>query len=112
MKQVKDGLAGIRFNATSGSTSASGNGLANTPITYSFMYVQWEANEIISDELIRNLSLTFGTIALVSLLLIANFQVNKNIPSFDNFNLFLRASRVNFLMHFILKPIFFVVHTK
>merc|ERR1719430_1101545 len=42
------------------------------PVAYNFMYVQWEANRIISKQLIRNMSLTFGVIFVVSLLLIAD----------------------------------------
>ncbi len=67
MEQVKTGLSQIKFE--------SKLGLLDSPIAYSFMYIQWEANEIISDELIRNLSLTFATIAVVSLLLIIELRV-------------------------------------
>ena len=68
MTSVKTELAKIVFNS-------SDSNVQQHPIAYTLMYVQWEANEVISDELIRNLSLTFGTIAFVSLLLIANIQV-------------------------------------
>ena len=37
------------------------------PIPYTMMYVQWEANIIISKQLIRNLAFAFATIALVNL---------------------------------------------
>ena len=40
------------------------------------MYIQWEANEIISDELIRNLTLTFATIAIVSTIFIIDLRVS------------------------------------
>lgn len=46
-----------------------------SPIVYSFAYIQWEANEIISSELIRNLSLTFAAIAIVTFLFIPNIQM-------------------------------------
>ena len=71
MTSVKTELAKIVFNSSDDDTS----NVQKHPIAYTLMYVQWEANEVISDELIRNLSLTFGTIAFVSLLLIANIQV-------------------------------------
>ena len=46
-----------------------------TPIAYSFMYVQWEANKTMSRELIRNLILTFLTIIATTFILIANVRV-------------------------------------
>ena len=52
-----------------------------SPVAYSYMYVQWEANTIISDELIRNLTLTFGTIGIVSLILIIDLRVSMNSES-------------------------------
>ena len=53
-----------------------------SPVAYSYMYIQWEANETISHELIRNIGLTFATIAIVSLVLIMNLQVSTlNIES-------------------------------
>ena len=70
MTSVKTELAKIVFNSSDDTSNVQQH-----PIAYTLMYVQWEANEVISDELIRNLSLTFGTIAFVSLLLIANIQV-------------------------------------
>ena len=70
MTSVKTELAKIVFNSSDDTSNVQKH-----PIAYTLMYVQWEANEVISDELIRNLSLTFGTIAFVSLLLIANIQV-------------------------------------
>lgn len=63
MNQVKDDLNAIYFE----------NGV--TPIAYAYMYMQWEANETISSELIRNLALTFTTILIVSLVLILNIQI-------------------------------------
>ena len=45
------------------------------PIPYTFMYTQWEANSIISKQLIRNLGLAGAMIALVTLLLIADLVV-------------------------------------
>merc|ERR1711983_729424 len=68
MKAIKSELGKISFNITE-------DDVLDHPIAYTFMYVQWEANEVISDELIRNLSLTFATIAVVSLLLVINLQV-------------------------------------
>ena len=47
-----------------------------SPVAYSYMYIQWEANETISHELIRNLGLTFATIAIVTIVLIMNLQVS------------------------------------
>lgn len=72
MTEVKEGLNKIQLNS---SKHFDGKFL-ESPIAYAFMYVQWEANEIISDELIRNLSITFATIAVVSILLIVNVQVS------------------------------------
>ena len=46
------------------------------PIPYTMMYVQWEANIIISKQLIRNLAFAFATIALVNLILIADLVVS------------------------------------
>ena len=43
--------------------------------TVFFRYLQWEANTVLSEELVRNLSLTFGTIAIVSYFSISNLQV-------------------------------------
>jgi hypothetical protein len=45
------------------------------PIAWSYMYLQWEANTVLSEELVRNLSLTFATIAFVSYFSISNLQV-------------------------------------
>jgi len=47
-----------------------------SPIPYTMMYVQWEANKVISTQLIRNLGLAFGAIAIVNLLLIADVTVS------------------------------------
>ena len=80
MKAIKSELGKISFNITE-------DNVLDHPIAYTFMYVQWEANEVISDELIRNLSLTFATIAVVSLLLVANIQVKSSQCSVaNNFN--------------------------
>merc|ERR1739838_361276 len=46
------------------------------PIPYTFMYVQWEANKTILHQLVRNVSLAFGAIAIVSVLLIADIVVS------------------------------------
>ena len=83
MKAIKSELGKISFNITE-------DNVLDHPIAYTFMYVQWEANEVISDELIRNLSLTFATIAVVSLLLVANIQVKSSqcsVSVANNFNL-------------------------
>ena len=58
MDSMKSELGKISFD-----TSNSENDLQH-PIAYTFMFIQWEANRVISHELIRNLSLTFGTIAI------------------------------------------------
>ena len=73
MAEVKAGLSEITFDISDQETSAS---LLDSPVAYSYMYIQWEANEIISDELIRNLSLTFATIAFVSFILIIDLRVS------------------------------------
>jgi len=46
------------------------------PIAYAFMYVQWEANTVISKQLIRNLGLTFGAIVIIGLVLVADIIVS------------------------------------
>ena len=82
MKAIKSELGKISFNITE-------DNVLDHPIAYTFMYVQWEANEVISDELIRNLSLTFATIAVVSLLLVANIQVKSSqcsVATHSNFD--------------------------
>ena len=56
--------------------NSSSNEFLVSPVAYSYMYIQWEANETISHELIRNIGLTFATIAIVSLVLIMNLQVS------------------------------------
>ena len=58
------------------SENSSSNEFLVSPVAYSYMYIQWEANETISHELIRNIGLTFATIAIVSLVLIMNLQVS------------------------------------
>ena len=58
------------------SQNSSSNEFLVSPVAYSYMYIQWEANETISHELIRNIGLTFATIAIVSLVLIMNLQVS------------------------------------
>ena len=58
------------------SKNSSSNEFLVSPVAYSYMYIQWEANETISHELIRNIGLTFATIAIVSLVLIMNLQVS------------------------------------
>ena len=60
------------------SENSSSNEFLVSPVAYSYMYIQWEANETISHELIRNIGLTFATIAIVSLVLIMNLQVSTN----------------------------------
>ena len=57
MDTMKSKLRNITFD-----TNSENN--LNHPIAYTFMFIQWEANRVISHELIRNLSLTFGTIAI------------------------------------------------
>ena len=73
MNEVKEGLNSIKFNLH---LNSSGDNFLQSPIAYSYIYQQWEANETISHELIRNLGLTFATIAVISLVLIMNFQVS------------------------------------
>ena len=51
------------------------------PIAYTFMFIQWEANRVISHELIRNLSLTFGTIA------IGKYQEENAFQKYDQFTI-------------------------
>ena len=58
MDSMKSELGKITFD-----TANFDNNLRH-PIAYTFMFIQWEANRVISHELIRNLSLTFGTIAI------------------------------------------------
>ncbi|XP_046405752.1 patched domain-containing protein 3-like [Ischnura elegans] len=43
-------------------------------VAYSPEYVSWTANQVIGEELLRNLGLTILTVALVTILLIQNFQ--------------------------------------
>lgn len=66
MNQIRSGMSQIHFDTDE---------FLNTPIPYAYIYTQWEANETISAELVRNLGLTFATIAIVSLILIMNVQV-------------------------------------
>ena len=70
MNSVKSELAKINFKTD------ELNDLAH-PIPYTYIYLQLEANQIMSDELIRNLSLTFATILVVSLISIPNLQVSS-----------------------------------
>ena len=65
------------------SSNSSENAFLVSPVAYSYMYIQWEANETISHELIRNIGLTFATIAIVSLVLIMNLQVSTYISLFS-----------------------------
>ena len=60
------------------SKNSSSSEFLVSPVAYSYMYIQWEANETISHELIRNIGLTFATIAIVSLVLIMNLQVSTH----------------------------------
>lgn len=77
MAEVKAGLSEITFDISDQDMSASPRSasLLDSPIAYCMMYIQWEANEIISDELIRNLTLTFATIAIVSTIFIIDLRV-------------------------------------
>ena len=68
MGDVKDAMDSISFNDSQSDFLH--------PIPYTMMYVQWEANIIISQQLIRNLGLAFGTIAVVNLVLIADIVVS------------------------------------
>ena len=74
MQEIKDKMSDIVFDKPSNIEDP--DKFLQVPVAYSYMYIQWEANRVISDELIRNLSLTFATIAVVSLLLIINLQVS------------------------------------
>jgi len=73
MQEIKDSMDQITFEQPNNIEDP--DRFLKVPVPYAYMYIQWEANRIISDELIRNLSLTFATIAVVSLLLIINLQV-------------------------------------
>lgn len=73
MEEVKAGLAQIKLKTLD--SSDKDENFLPSPVAYSIMYIQWEANDIISDELIRNISLTFATIAIVSLILIIDLRV-------------------------------------
>merc|ERR1712141_225267 len=73
MGEIKDSMDQITFEQPNNIEDP--DRFLKVPVPYAYMYIQWEANEVISAELIRNLSLTFATIAVVSLLLIANLQV-------------------------------------
>lgn len=42
------------------------------PIVYTYIYVEWEANRVISNELIRNLGLTMAAVVGVTLILISD----------------------------------------
>jgi len=42
------------------------------PIAFTYIYVEWETNKVISNELIRNLCLTMGAVISVTLILIAD----------------------------------------
>ena len=81
------GLSKITFDISDQDASTASSSLMDSPIAYSYMYIQWEANDIISDELIRNLSLTFATIAIVSLILIIDLRVSYNLYLHHYFNL-------------------------
>ncbi len=72
MNEVKDNLAKIALKPLS---DENANNFLDSPIAYAYIYLQWEANETISNELLRNIGLTFLTIAVVSLILILNLQV-------------------------------------
>ena len=78
---MKTGLSEITFDISDQDMSASPRSasLLDSPIAYCMMYIQWEANEIISDELIRNLTLTFATIAIVSTIFIIDLRVSHKI---------------------------------
>ena len=75
MQEIKDSMDQITFEQPNNIEDP--DRFLKVPVPYAYMYIQWEANRIISDELIRNLSLTFATIAVVSLLLIINLQVSQ-----------------------------------
>ena len=98
VKSIKDSLKSIQFTGQNFSS----------PIAYSFMYIQWEANEvsakrimmvgwywnfcnpvkifntskthftflqIMGEQLIRNLSLTFAIVIILTFIFVPNFQV-------------------------------------
>ena len=77
MQEIKDSMDQIKFEQPDNIDDP--DRFLKVPVPYAYMYIQWEANRIISDESIRNLSLTFATIAVVSLLLIINLQVSLKI---------------------------------
>ena len=98
VKSIKDSLKSIQFTGQD----------FPSPIAYSFMYIQWEANEvsakrimavsqhwkeiplsrvsthlipielflqIMGEQLIRNLSLTFAIVIILTFIFVPNFQV-------------------------------------
>ena len=93
------GLSKITFDISDQDASTASSSLMDSPIAYSYMYIQWEANDIISDELIRNLSLTFATIAIVSLILIIDLRVSDNLYLHHYFNLLLCPSLCLKVLH-------------
>jgi len=66
VKSIKDSMKSIQFTGQN----------FPSPIAYSFMYIQWEANEIMGEQLIRNLSLTFAIVIILTFIFVPNFQVS------------------------------------
>ena len=107
MQEIKDSMDQIRFEQPDNIDDP--DRFLKVPVPYAYMYIQWEANRIISDELIRNLSLTFATIAVVSLLLIINLQVSLKMAKDEKIRenlltIFLskKISNSNFRLNFFL----------
>jgi len=67
MLQVREEMAKISF---------SGEDNDFPPIPYTIKFIQWDANRVMSTELLRNLGLTFGTILVISILLLADIFVS------------------------------------
>lgn len=67
MRRMKEALAAVTFEGA--------EGVGAHPVPRSRLYRQWEANDVISYELVRNLLLNFASVVLVSLLLLANLRI-------------------------------------
>jgi len=65
VKSVKDAMANITFPDEE----------FKSPIAYCFTYVQWTANELMSNELVRNLSLNFGAVMALTIVFLPNPQL-------------------------------------
>ena len=68
MTSIKEQLKEIKFENVPADYA--------TPVVHSFGYLQWGANKLMVDELVRNLALTFGTVVIIVLLLIGDLRVS------------------------------------